>query len=153
MGSLKRVAAPLILALAVTAACGDVTAIEGDLTPAVLSGDWEATTVRVTNLVNPAQSIDFLEAGGELAFRFTLDGNATQFLTLPGGEEEVSAATYVIDSPFLLFFADDSVQAFAYELQTTQTGNSLTLATSALEFDFDGDGTAEPALFAVIMIR
>lgn len=143
-----------VLLLTAAAACGNVADIEGDLTPEILSGDWEATTVQITNLANPAQTIDLLEQGGELAFRFTLDGNATQFLTLPGEEEpQVSEATYEIDSPYLIFLVGDETQVFAYELQSTQTGNSLTLATNDLEYDFDGDGSAEPALFAVVMIR
>lgn len=153
MNGRAAVAAALICVVALTA-CGDVTDIEAELTPAILSGDWEATTLVVTNLANPAESYDLLAQGGELAFRFTIDGDATQFLTLPGEEEPVvSTATYEIDPPFLLFTADGDLQAYAYELQSTQTGNSLTLASTDLVFDFDGDGTAEPAFFAVVMIR
>lgn len=159
MRSVRRIAALPIAALPIvallTAACGNVADIEADLTPEILSGDWEATTVQITNLANPAQTLDLLEQGGELSFRFTLDGNATQFLTLPGEEEpEVSEATYEIDSPYLIFVDEtEEPQIFAYELQSTQTGNSLTLATNDLLFDFDGDGTPEPALFAVVIIR
>lgn len=154
MGSHARSLGGLVLAVAALAACGDVTELEEELTPEILSGDWEATTVVITSLLNPAVSFDLLEEGGELAFRFTIDGSATQFLTPPGAEEpEVSTATYEIDAPFLLFFADEEVQEYAYELQSTQTGNSLTLATTDLVFDFNGDGTGEPAFFAVVMIR
>jgi len=68
--------------------------------------------------------------------------------------KEVSTATYEIDSPYLIFVDEsEQVQTYAYELQSTQTGNSLTLATNDLVFDFDGDGTPDPALFAVVMIR
>jgi len=153
MRSLQRIAVLPIAAL-LTSACGNVADIEADLTPEILSGDWEATTVQITNLANPAQTLDLLAEGGELSFRFTLDGNATQFLTLPGEEEpEVSEATYEIDSPYLIFLADGEAQIYAYELQSTQTGNSLTLATNDLLFDFDGDGVPDPALFAVVIIR
>ena len=155
MGKRRAVATWLSLAVVLVAACGDVTDLEEDLTPAILSGDWEATTLVITNLANPAESLDLLAEGGELAFRFTIDGDATQFLTLPGEDEPlVSTATYEIDSPFLVFTDEnDGVQAYAYELQSTQTGNSLTLASTDLVFDFDGDGTADPAFFAVVMIR
>lgn len=155
MRSYTRLAVLPVLLLGLTSACGDVASLNADLTPAILSGDWEATTVQITNLANPAETIDLLEQGGELAFRFTLDGGATQFLTLPGEEEPiVSEATYEIDSPYLIFVDEsEEAQIFAYELQSTQTGNSLTLATNDLLFDFDGDGSAEPALFAVVMIR
>lgn len=155
MGRRRTVAAWLSLAVVLAPACGDVTDIEAELTPAILSGDWEATTVVITNLSNPAQSIDLLAQGGELAFRFTIDGDATQFLTLPDEEDPaVSTATYEIDSPFLVFIDEnDEAQVYAYELQSTQTGNSLTLASTDVEFDFDGDGTAEPAFFSVVMIR
>jgi len=155
MRSFQRFVGIPLLAVALGAACGEIASLNADLTPEILSGDWEATTVQITNLANPAETIDLLALGGELSFRFTLDGDATQFLTLPGEEEpEVSTATYEIDSPYLIFVDEsEQVQTYAYELQSTQTGNSLTLATNDLVFDFDGDGTPDPALFAVVMIR
>lgn len=147
-------AVSLLPALVAVAACGSITDIEADLTPEVLSGTWEATTLQVTNILNPAQSIEVLSLGYELEFRFTIDGHATQFFTTPEGQTLVDSATYKIEEPFLVFTLPDStVQSYAYELQSTQTGNSLTLATGDFAFDFDGNGTAEPALFAAIMIR
>lgn len=148
-----RTAVLCTLLLVAPAACGDITSIEAELTPEVLAGDWEATTLNITNLANPSESLDLLAEGGALTLRFTLDGRATQFLTTPEGETLVSEGTYEIDPPFLLLGDDSGVDAYAYELQSSQTGNSLTIATSDLVFDFQGDGEPDPALFAGVLIR
>jgi hypothetical protein len=154
MRARARFAVPLLPALLALGACGSVTDIEADLTPEILTGDWEATTFQVTSVLNPAKTLDILAQGYELEFRFTLDGRAIQFFTDPDGQTVVDSATYEIDEPYLLFTTPDSaVQAFAYELQSTQVGNSLTLATADFEWDFDGQGSPEPALVAAIMIR
>lgn len=144
----------LLLAAAV-GACGDVTAIEAEITPEILSGDWEATNVTITNISNPSQVVDLLAEGGALEFRFTLDQDVTIFVTPPEGETIVDTGTYDYDESFLYFIDPETeeVEAWAYDLQVTQVANSLTLATADAAFDFQGDGTPEPALFAVVMIR
>jgi len=141
-----------------TAACGDITEIEAELTPAILSGDWEVTTAVITSIVNTNQSIDLLEEGGEMVFRFTIDGDAAIFITPPEGETETSTGTYEIVGDYLYFYDVEDVDkedpdVLAYELQSTQTGNSLTIATTDLTWDFNGDGTPDPAFFAIVMIR
>jgi hypothetical protein len=148
----------LLLGALATAACGDITEIEAELTPEILSGDWEVTTAVITSILNTNRSIDLLEEGGEMAFRFTLDGDASIFLTPPDGETQVDTGTYEIVGDYLYFYDVEDVDredpdVLAYELQSTQTGNSLTLATTDLAWDFDGDGTADPAFFAIVMIR
>ena len=161
MRALTRVRLPRSLALLgalAAVACGDITEIEEELTPAILSGDWEVTTAVITSILNTNRSIDLLEEGGEMAFRFTLAGDATIFLTPPEGETQVDTGTYEIVGEFLYFYDVEDVDRenpdiLAYELQSTQTGNSLTLATTDLAWDFDGDGTADPAFFAIVMIR
>lgn len=154
-----RFLTPLLLLGALsTAGCGDITQIEAELTPAILSGDWEVTTAVITSILNTNQSIDLLEEGGEMVFRFTIDGDAAIFITPPEGETETSTGTYEIVGDYLYFYDVEDVDkedpdVLAYELQSTQTGNSLTIATTDLTWDFNGDGTPDPAFFAIVMIR
>ncbi len=148
----------LLLGPLSTAGCGDITQIEAELTPAILSGDWEVTTAVITSILNTNQSLDLLEEGGEMAFRFTIDGDAAIFITPPDDETQVDTGTYEIVGDYIFFYDVEDVDkedpdALAYELQSTQTGNSLTLATTDIAWDFNGDGTPVPAFFAIVMIR
>jgi len=148
----------LLLATLAAFGCGDITQIEAELTPEILSGDWEVTAAVITSILNTNRSIDLLEEGGEMAFRFTIGGDATIFITPPEGETVVDSGTYEIVGDYLYFYDLEDVDRtdpdiLAYELQSTQVGNSLTIATADLAWDFDGDGTADPALFAIVMIR
>ena len=148
----------LVVGILATAGCGDITQIKSELTPEILSGDWEVTTAVITSTLNTNQSIDLLEEGGEMAFRFTIDGEAAIFITPPDGETQVDTGTYEIVGDYIFFYDVEDVDkedpdVLAYELQSTQTGNSLTLATTDIAWDFNGDGTPDPAIFAIVMIR
>ncbi len=149
---------PSLLVALASAGCGDITEIEAELTPEILSGDWEVTTAVITSILNTNQSLDLLGEGGEMEFRFTIDGDATIFITPPDGETVADTGTYEIVGEYLYFYDVEDVDRtdpdiLAYELQSTQTGNSLTIATADLQWDFNGDGIADPAFFAIVMIR
>lgn len=143
----------LLLSAVATAGCGDITDLEADLTREILSGDWEATNVTITNIANPSQVVDLLEEGGAVEFRFNLAGDAIVFIEPPGGETVVLEGTYEFDESFIYLDFDGEITALAYDLQETQVANSLTMATTDFEYDFAGDGTPEPALFAFVIIR
>ena len=143
----------LLLSAVATAGCGDITDLEADLTREILSGDWEATNVTITNIANPSQVVDLLEEGGAVEFRFNLAGDAIVFIEPPEGETVVLEGTYEFDESFIYLDFDGEITALAYDLQETQVANSLTMATTDFEYDFDGDGTPVPALFAFVIIR
>jgi hypothetical protein len=148
----------LLAGVLAVAGCADITQVEAELTPAILSGDWEVTTAQITSILNTNRTFDLLAEGGELEFRFTIAGDASIFVTPPDGETVVDTGTYEIVGDYLYFYDEadvdrESPDIFAYELQSTQTGNSLTLATTDLTWDFEGDGTADSAFFAIVMIR
>lgn len=143
----------LLLLAAGVGACGDIADIEADLTREILSGDWEATDAKITNIANPSQVVDLLAEGGALEFRFDLTGDVIVFIEPPEGETVILEGTYDFDESFIYLDFDGEIAALAYDVQETQVANSLTIATADFEYDFQGDGTPEPALFAIVMIR
>ncbi|UCG75814.1 MAG: hypothetical protein JSV95_00315 [Gemmatimonadota bacterium] len=153
----KRLVAVIPLAaVALLPGCGDISEFIKPITPAEISGEWRATDFVVTNPSDPTQSFDALAEGFSLFLRFSIDGDFQSIIQYPGVPDAVDTGTYEIVDDFILVVPDvpppDTVH-FAYEFQTSKTAFSLTLLSDDWTFDFDGDGTEEPALLFTIVIR
>ena len=138
------------------AGCGDISEFIKPITPAEISGEWHATNAVITNADDPTVSFSPLAAGGSLFLRFSIDGDFQSIIQVPEMEDDVETGTYEIVDDFILVEPTDApgdTIHLAYEFQTSKTAFSLTLISDDLDYDFDGDGTAEPALLFTIVIR
>lgn len=136
--------------------CGDLSEFIKPITPAEISGEWRATDLVLTSADDPTVSFDAIAEGLSLFLRFSIDGEYQQIIQEPGQDDDVEVGTYEIVEDFILVELDSApgdTTAFSYEFQTSKTAFSLTLLTDDLDYDFDGNGTEEPALVFAIVIR
>lgn len=145
-----------VIGLASLAACGDLSEFVKPITPAEISGEWHATDAVLTSVDDPTVSFDALAAGLRLFLRFSIDGDFQWIVQEPNEEDRVVLGTYEIVDDFILVEPTEEpgdTIAFAYEFQTSKTAFSLTLLTDDADYDFNGDGTEEPANLFAIVIR
>jgi hypothetical protein len=130
------------------------------ITLADLAGTWVATKYEVTSKAVPAMSMDLVAIGG--AFSWTVD-DAGSF----SGETEIPEAlggpqTIPFAGNFELISQDSLAVNFTPEIPPlltssrvgfTLVGNTATITDDNGTFDFDMDGTEEPARFEGILVR
>ena len=128
-----------VLALpALLASCGDSTGVQPD----DLAGTWTATSFVFQSVATPALQVDVVDEQ-DLTITATIQSSGDVSLTITGtGINETSNGTLTVTgSNFTLVLDGDTSTG-----TISRDGDVLTLTfTSGLEFDFDQDGTDEPA--------
>jgi hypothetical protein len=128
------------LGAAVALACGEATGI----TIADLVGTWNATKLEFTNKANPAQRVDVVPLGAQLRIVVEPSGRAISTFSFQGltqvdtSQIVIRGDTLLVDGRRLLF---------------TLSGNTLTLTDNNESFDFDQNGTEEPATLLAVLLR
>jgi hypothetical protein len=131
--------------------CGD----EGPndvLTYAELAGTWILLSLIYTSDANPSTSFDFRAAGGSGSLTFEAD---TTFLFIlvpdPGSATESAVGPVSLDGSTVVLTdnADPDLPLLSGQL----AGQRLTLETENAEYDFNDDGTDEPARVSAIFER
>jgi hypothetical protein len=135
------VVAPLVGGLAL--ACGS-DVVEDDLI-----GTWNATEFVFSNFEDPVTDFDVIAMGGDLSVVIRADGTYTLTLSQPLAEPEVIEGDWVLNGDVLTL--DEGVDAVAFEISLN--GDTLTLHSEDVEFDFDDDGTDDPAQVDVTLVR
>ena len=132
-----------VLAVAAVAACGDSTGV-GDVAEVVdLAGTWNATVVEFTNQANTAEKIDLVAEGATLVLTILANGDYTLTIDEPMEAQAVEHGTLAISGNTLTL--SETGQGSADDFTLNLSGNTLTLTTDDDAFDFDDDGTDEPA--------
>lgn len=139
-GSLRRL---LPVVLTVLAACGGDDPVASDPRVSALVGDWEATSLVLTNTLNPALSADLIEMGATFDLNVQPSGQYTAILVFQG-QAQTEIGKVSVDGDRLTL--EPTVPAAQPSTTGTYSiqGSVLTL-DGATAFDFNSDGTAEPA--------
>jgi hypothetical protein len=127
--------------------CGDATGIQ----PVDLAGSWVASEYRFTNPANTAQTVDLVAVGGSLSLMIMADGNYTVTIQEPGNVPETRSGTVEVRGDTLTI--SESGQGSPTDYLAQRSGDTLTMTTSDEEFDFDQDGTDEPADVRAVYVR
>ncbi len=136
------------VAVAGAVACGDSTGV----TVSDITGTWNASSVVFTNLANPSQKSDLIaDADGTLTITFSANGDFSITLTVPPDQPETDVGTVEVRGDTLTLA--ESGQGSPTDFIASLSGNTLTLTTDDEEFDFDDDGTDEPASLRVVLQR
>lgn len=137
-------------ALAGSSACGG-DPLEVDPALAPLVGDWEATTLTVTNVDNPAVSPDLIELGAAFDLNVQPSGQYTAILVFSLQSSTEIGQISVSGSEVTLR------PAFPAGQEPTTGTFSVTPTTLVIDgstrFDFNLDGTSEPALAHFELVR
>lgn len=133
-----------VLAVALTlAGCGGSDAVAPDDGIAQFVGDWDATAFVLTSVANPDVHPDLIEIGATFSMNVQPSGQYTAILLYAGqsqteiGTVEVSGSTVILHRDFPAAATSSSTFAFSGPDHFTMDGDT--------EFDFNLDGTAEPA--------
>ncbi|HSG46513.1 MAG TPA: hypothetical protein VLA43_01745, partial [Longimicrobiales bacterium] len=122
--------------------CGEET-VEPDAALAALVGDWEATSLVLTNVANPAVSPDLIELGATFDLNVPPSGQYTAILIVASqfsteiGQISVSGSSVTLRPSFP---PGQPATSGTYSVQ----GDRMAL-DGTTEFDFNLDGTPEAA--------
>jgi hypothetical protein len=137
----KRLALSMLL-LVVAVACSGSDAVQPDPTVAQFVGTWDGTVFTVTSDGDPATVVDVLSLG---AFHIIVEpsGQYTATLAILGVAPEIGQLT-VVGSTIVL---DPTTPATAPSATSTYafTADDYLVLDGPTEFDFNFDGTDEPA--------
>ncbi|MEE9132296.1 MAG: hypothetical protein V3U13_01930 [Gemmatimonadota bacterium] len=141
-----------LLALASVIGCEDSQSTGSGITLEVLAGTWEASVFAFTSQAEPPQRADLIADGGSATLVLSANGAYTLTVTPAGGEPDVSTGFMLIESGFLLV-ADSDVPGVTTAFAMGLDGDTLTLVTNEVEFDFSGDDVEEPAILTLVWER
>ena len=128
--------------------CGDGPT-EPDLNPDFMVGDWLAESLVLTSVANPEVSADLVELGA--VFTLSVQPSGRYTLILEGfGQFSSTSGTLTVDGAFVVFMqelpiTDESLGRWE------RSGESVILVGES-EFDFNLDGTTEPATLRQVLI-
>ncbi|HEX9632829.1 MAG TPA: hypothetical protein VGA02_10225 [Gemmatimonadales bacterium] len=122
------------------AACGDSTGI----TVEDLVGTWEATEIVFTNSANTSESVDVIDLGASLTVTINSAGTVSTVFDDGQGGTDSDSGTLSVDGSTL------TVGGETFEAE--RSGDVLIL-TGDGEWDFDEDGTDDPATLTIRLVR
>ncbi len=136
---------PLIAIL--TLGCDDPISID----PSDLAGRWTALSYSWLDKADLMTTYDMIPDGGSFVVTLGSDGSYSATRRSPDGTVESLTGTYTVAAPQLTFsdFGNGQPEPFL----ATRESDSMTLVTGNAEFDFDDDGTPDPAQLSIFLQR
>lgn len=119
-----------------------------------ISGNWTATEASFFNVsTEPIQVVDVVAEGGSVTLSIQSNGRFTLNITESGGSNTRSSGDLCFDEDLLVVrFDGDAADDFEFFRVTLNGTNNLSLDGPA-EFDFDGNGTPDPADISLALVR
>lgn len=131
--------------LTFVAACGDATGVQ----PEDLAGTWRSTTFEFTSKADPSLKADLAAQGVVVTFEIRSDGAITITQT-EGGNTSTDSGTISVTGNAVTIVSNGDPASGTIE----RDGDTLTLnLTDGPEFDFDGDGSEEPATVLAVFSK
>ena len=142
------------------ASCGDDDEEDGfslvgtNFSISDITGTWNATQAIFGTTSGAAISVDVVAQGGTVVLQISSNGNFQVTVTENGAAPETSSGRMGFDEDLLVISFDDSPDDYEFfgstfndPILTISGGNGL------VEFDFDNDGSDEPADIDFILER
>ncbi|WP_222983810.1 hypothetical protein [Flagellimonas meishanensis] len=149
----KFIALLLLLFFVLSCSDDDGTSLEGtDISISDIQGNWNAIRA-IFGLAGegPVVEFDVLEEGGSATLAIQANGRFTLTLNIPGEGVDTITGQMSFDEDLLVVEFDDSPgESEFFGIQSTATTLSI---NGPAEFDFDGDGTDEPAEVELDFVR
>lgn len=159
-------AAVLALYLGFVPGCGDDNdnGTEPDpITVEDLAGSWTAATFIIKSQANPAIQFDLIaDAGGSVTMETAADGTFTGEAKVPDPANPGQLLTLPLAGTFSVADQEHIETTFNPEyppmftsgtMGFTLSGDTMVLTDPNTTFDFDEDGTPDPATFEGTMVR
>ncbi len=121
----------------------------GNVTLADMIGSWIATKFEFKSKADGNLKVDIISKGGTFTLTISADNQVILVAMFPGQAPETDMGTISVEGDSLfLDLEDDDIKA-AYTL----FGNTLQLSVGDAEYDFNEDGTDEPATVEILLNR
>ena len=139
------------LLLPVLASCGD------DDTTAPVNNDlvdtWAATAIQLVSVANPGTSVELIALGANGRLVLQANGDFGLSIGIPGEPTEFGNGTWssTTDVLTLNFGMGDIAGTWQFDVQLS--GNTLQLTGADAEYDFDDNGTEDPATLNLTLVR
>ena len=118
--------------------------------PAEVIGDWEAIQYILSNNANPTDIVDLISEGFNLYLTIQSNGSYTSTFTFPGVPDETETGTAVFtNNTVTINPPDEDPFTMAYQV----TDSTLAFVNANSSFDFDDDGTDEPATETIVLVK
>ena len=142
---MKRLLKSVVPMAVIWIACGDPTGIE----PGAIAGTWNSITYGFVNRADPTETVELVSQGASLTVTFTSDGDFTWDFRDVDGAVETRSGTFSVAGDVLTLSESGQEDPFL----AVRHDDSLTLRTGNREFDFNEDGTDEPAELRIFLTR
>ncbi len=138
------------LLVAVAVGCSDSGDSTGPASASDFVGDWLASSYVVTSIANTSLSEDLIPLGMTISITFT-ETTYSGTAAFTGEPTETFSGTYTISGKQLTL--NETGQGEPELMTYTLSGNTMTLAGSDEEYDFDDDGQEDPATFTMVLAK
>ena len=120
-----------------------------------LSGNWNATRAVFDRYTSgPVAQTDVVAEGGTVTLNIQNTGRFTLTVTEQGAAPETTTGRLAFDEDLLVIFFDENPEDWEYFSITHSEPNlSISGGNGSAEWDFDGDGTEEPANVDFAFVR
>jgi hypothetical protein len=161
MRSLQVLGLCVMFPIAALTGCDDDGAGPDLLTIADFAGSWEATTYRLTHAQVPAITLEVISLGVTLEMDANASGTFTGSAFIPAvlvGQDldlDFQGAFSLVGQDTVVINFNPEIPPFLTQTRAAfqLAGNVLTMTDQDTTFDFDGDGTEEPAIFEGTLVR
>jgi hypothetical protein len=139
-------------AILFTVGCGDDPTGPIDENLLELAGAWRATKFEYVSHDDSSERVNLASLGTMVTLTIAEDGVWTLLVTRPGLlSYQVSSGSLTVEdgSIILQWNGYDEPMTFGFEL----LDDTLTMETADAQYDFDTDGTRDPADLAMILLR
>lgn len=119
-----------------------------------IQGSWTVTSFVFDRAAEgPVLRIDLIDEGITASMTIQSNGRFTITSTVPGGGQDSISGQMSFDEDLLLVeFDDEPGEEEFFSIQLTNNDNNLLISGPA-EYDFDEDGTDEPAIVSISLVR
>ena len=126
----------------------------GGVTISDLAGTWNATSFTFTP-AGGGTAVDLIAQGGSLVLAIQANGDITITQTEPGGAPVVDTGSLGFDPSDVDFIRlQIDGEPGTDRLAITLTGTTaMTLFEADSEFDFDDNGTEDPATLTIVLVK
>jgi hypothetical protein len=142
---------PLLSALLLASCGGD----DDDTTGPVdndLVGTWDATAIELTSVADPGTVVELVSQGANGRLVLQSDGGFGLSVGVPGEPTEFGNGDWGATDVLTLEFGDGDIEG-TWQFDINLDGDTLRLTGADSEWDFDDDGTEDPAKLDLTLSR
>jgi hypothetical protein len=121
--------------------------------PATLAGTWDAIEVELVSVADPGTSVELIGLGGSATVVLNANGTFDYTVTFPGELPENIAGTWEVSADVFTMRWTEGGFLNEWQFDYSLVADELTLTGADSSFDFDDDGTEDPAKLNAILVR